>query len=300
MAFMELQPASQFTYQQLTDAYNHTRVDYLVPMPMNAARLREYTIVYDCNLDYSVVATDEDNTWGLGLLGTRDNRTWITRLGVLPEGRRKGTGSAIMEGLLSASAELNADEVWLEVIKGNTPGHNLFKKYKFEKTRELIVARRAPAWGEDEVMEYPIKHVTYLEHEDAIFLLSQRSQRPNWLNETASMCNVRRLPVLATIGDRGTLQTARNLSALLVELDDGSQGWVSYQATFLQLTRIMVEVLSGDPAFVTAALLHTLHQHHKQQDAIVENIPDDDKWLGFQKAGYFEAFRRIEMMRPLS
>lgn len=296
---MKFVPASHYSFGALTEAYNQTRVDYLVPMPMNEARLREYALVNDCDMDASVVAVNGDTIWGLGMLGVRHESSWITRLGVLPNGRRKGTGSAIMEALLEASVARSVRKTWLEVIKGNTPGHNLFRKFQFEETRELIVGRRPPQPPTSPYPNYPIKHVTYLEHNDAIFLLQQRQSRPNWLNATTGMRNVRRLPMLATMGERGTLQTARNISALLVELEDGSQGWVSYQATFLQLKHIIVEVLSGDPVNVTAAVLHTLHQHHMQQDAIVENIPDDASWQGFQKAGYFEAFRRIEMMRPL-
>jgi hypothetical protein len=50
---------------------------------------------------------------------------------------------------------------------------------------------------------------------------------------------------------------------------------------------------------VTEAILTVLHQRHKRQDSIAENLCEDEKWLGFQKAGYFDSFRRIEMKRPL-
>jgi hypothetical protein len=38
---VEIIPADRFNIQELTDLYNKTRVDYLVPMPMNADRLKE-------------------------------------------------------------------------------------------------------------------------------------------------------------------------------------------------------------------------------------------------------------------
>ena len=75
-----LLPASAFTYEELTEAYNHTRVDYIVPMPMNAARLREYVITYDIDLEASVVAVDGTEILGLSMLGLRAGRAWITRL----------------------------------------------------------------------------------------------------------------------------------------------------------------------------------------------------------------------------
>ena len=141
---MQIVTADHYTFEQLTEAYNQTRVDYLVPMPMNVARLREYAHAYDVNLAHSCVAVDEVNMLGLGMLGVRDGRTWITRLGVLPSGRRRGIGNAIMEALVGRSEELCVDAIWLEVIAGNTPAHELFHKFGFTETRDLIVARRPP------------------------------------------------------------------------------------------------------------------------------------------------------------
>ena len=81
---MDILLADSFTFEELTEAYNQTRVDYVVPMPMNVAKLREYVRVYDVSLNHSVVAIGEDLMLGLGMLGVRQNRCWITRLGVLP------------------------------------------------------------------------------------------------------------------------------------------------------------------------------------------------------------------------
>jgi hypothetical protein len=85
----------------------------------------------------------------------------------------------------------------------------------------------------------------------------------------------------------------------MVEFKDGACGWISYQATALQLKRVCVEVLQGDEATVAADLLEIVHHLHAAQDATVENILDDARWLGFRRAGYFEVFRRIEMVRRL-
>ncbi len=277
---MEIVPADRYTFEQLTEAYNQTRVDYLIPMPMNVARLREYAHVYDVKLSSSCVAVKDGTMLGLGMLGVRKGRGWITRLGVLPSGRRKGVANALMTDLIAQAEKQNFDAVWLEVIEGNIPAHNLFRKFGFEETRDLIVARRPPN-PDTAVPPVGIKQVTTLNHEEAIILLSHRKKRPNWLNETES------------------LQNTRNLSALLVELDNGGRGWITYHAGLLQLTRILVEVTAGDPVTVTTACLNILHQRHKRQDAKTENIFDDEQWIGYQKAGYIESFRRIEMIKKL-
>lgn len=278
---MELRPANQFSYEQLTQAYNRTRVDYLVPMPLNEARLREYVHVYDVDLADSYVAMDHDDLiMGLGMLGIRGDQGWVTRLGVLPFGRRLGTGGAILEMLLDRARAKQRRTVTLEVIAGNKAGHCLFRKFGFKEVRELIVARRPPDLH-TQLLPGGIKRVTPLNHEEAIILLSHRKSPANWLKQTE------------------TMQNARNLSALLVELEDGGRGWVSYHASLFQLTRIVVEVTSGDPAAVTASILRVLHGRYKRQDAKVENIPVDEVWQGFLRAGYFESFRRIEMVTEI-
>ena len=81
---IRLVPASQFTIEQLTAIYNQTRVDYMVPMPMNVARLAEYIATYDVDLDHSLVAMQGSELLGVAMLGMREGRAWITRLGVLP------------------------------------------------------------------------------------------------------------------------------------------------------------------------------------------------------------------------
>lgn len=278
---MEILSADRFTFEELTEAYNQTRVDYVVPMPMNVAKLREYVRVYDVSLAHSVVAVGDDLILGLGMLGLRDGRCWITRLGVLPYGRRLGTGGSLMTALVEQGTQNSLNQVWLEVIKGNEPAHRMFTRFGFVQTRELIVARRPPT-SDNPLPPLEIARVTTLDHEEAIILLSHRKKRPNWLNETETMQNV------------------HNLSGLLVETREGGRGWVTYHAGLLQLTRIIVEVAAGDPVDVIATVLHVLHQRHKRQDAIAENVPDDEQWPGYEKAGYFDSFRRIEMVLELN
>jgi ribosomal protein S18 acetylase RimI-like enzyme len=284
---MRLIPADQFTFEQLTAAYNQTRVDYLVPMPMNVARLHEYVTVYDVDLAASCVVMDDGNVLGLGMLGVRQGRGWITRLGVLPAGRRRGTGSRIMEWLLDSASRRRLPTVWLEVIVGNEPAHQLFCKHGFEATRELVVARRPPNpnavfLGSGNRTE-TILSVTDLDHQQLLHRWSRRRQQPNWINERETMAH---LP---------------NLIASMVELESGGRGWASYQAGLLQLTRINVEVTAGEPRAVTAAILQRVHRRHANLDAVLENQPGDDPtWFGFEDAGYFESFRRLEMVRQLN
>lgn len=284
---MELIPATEFTLQELADAYNETRIDYIIPMPMTVERLRGYIAAYDVDLASSCAAVAGGAILGIGMLGLRAGRAWVTRLGVLPSGRRQGVGRAIMGFLLDAACRRRAPVTWLEVIQGNTPAHELFQSLGFVETRRLIVARRPPAFKEmapGELAERPrMRHVRTLDHEATLALLARRQDNPNWINQTESLRN------------------ASDVSALVVETEDGGQGWVTYKTSLLRLTRIVADVTAGEPAAVAAALLQTLHAFYPTQDAIAENIAaGDPKWPGFVQAGYFEAFRRIEMVKDMA
>ncbi len=296
---MDLLPASDFSVEELTDAYNRTRTDYLIPMPMNPSRMQEYIDLYDVDLSRSKVAMENDIIVGLGMLGVRSGMSWITRMGVLPEGRRQKTGTALLAGLIEESDLAGLPAVWLEVIKNNVPAHTLFRQFGFKETRELIVARRAPGPARNKAMALDARQIEYLEHDDVIELHRRRQERMNWLIAFETMCNVRRPAPPAEVNLNGSPHEFPHLSGLLVEYQDGAQGWVSFQATALQLKRICVEVICGDPATTTANLLDLMHHLHASQDAIIENIPDDKRWDGYRQAGYFETFRRIEMVRTM-
>ena len=299
---MDLYPASEFSLEELTEAYNQTRADYLIPMPMNSVRLQEYILLYDVDLARSRVAIVDGAIVGLGMLGLRPDMGWLTRLGVLAEGRRKGVGNAIMQALLDEARHIGLPVVWLEVILGNQVAYDLFIKNHFRTTRELIVARRSPTTERTMAAVTAARKIHYLQHDEAIDLHCRRGERMNWLTSVDTMRNVRRLSNAVALDDyeQGLPQEMPHLSGIWIEFNDGSQGWVTYMATSFQLKNISVEVVRGDATRTTVNLLEFMHRLHTSQDAIVENIPDDARWQGFHQAGYFEVFRRIEMVCELS
>ncbi len=276
---LELRLASEFSIEALVDIYNQTRMDYIVPMPMNAARLEEYIHTYDVRLEYSAVAVSDGQVLGLSMLGVRPRHTWVTRLGVIPVLRRRGTGESLMRHHIDSSLALGVDYVTLDVIKNNVPAHRLFKKLGFEENRELLILRRPPGYPKIEIEPYT---ATWLEQDGAIELLQRRRERPSWLTENESLIN------------------GGNLYALKVDLSDGSNGWLAYQKTIFQLGRLVVQTEAGEPPRVARALAHALHTHHPLLDTKTENFPVDDPHLpGLQDVGYIESFRRIELRLDL-
>lgn len=272
---MTLRLAVEFTIEELAEIYNQARSDYIVPMPMNAARLQEYIHNYNVALEHSVVAMDGKQALGLSMLGVRPQHTWITRLGVLPLQRRRGTGEILMNHQIECSRKLNVKYITLDVIKNNTPAHQLFTKLGFRECRELLILRRPPGPPRIAVAPYQVR---LLEFDEAVTLLKRRKSVPSWLDETPSMVN------------------AGNLYALEVELFDGARGWLVYQKTIFQLGRMVIQTEAGDPREIARALTHALHSQNPIQDTKTENFPLLDPHLpGLQDMGYIESFRRIEL-----
>jgi len=272
---IELSSAANYTIQELVDAYNQTRVDYMVPMPMNAARLAEYIQVYDVDLTHSLVAKDQDILVGLGMLGLRPEKSWITRLGLIANQRGNGVGQALMEGLLKNSDDLCIPQVYLEVIKGNTPAHSLFLKLGFKNVRELLILRRAP-----KEIPKPQSKLYPMNRGDIIFHLNQRTDTHAWTNQTETLAHL------------------KGISGFHVYTESGGHGWLVYQRTFFNLSRLMFDIDQGDPVEIMRQLLIHLHSLHPNMDTYTENIPADDPHLpAFEDFGYIEAFRRVEMYR---
>ncbi len=278
-------PADQLSWEELTYAYNQTRIDYLVPMPMNAARLREYVHNYDVDLTASVVVVENDQILGLAMLGVRPGHTWPTRLGVLPISRQRGLGRLLMEHLLDQSRQRGAAYVTLEVIQGNEAAYKLFKRLGFQETRELLILRRPPGLPdltENHAVVAMPSSVQALDSHRALALLPHRRSIPSWLDDLPSLRN------------------AGQLAGLYVELKDGSRGWLVYRQTVFQLSHLVLQTEVGDPREVGRALLHALHTRHPGHDTNTENFPADDPHLpALQDLRYLEAFRRIEMRLDL-
>ena len=269
-------PAGRFTMEQLTEAYNQTRIDYLVPMPMSVARLNEYVRVYDVDISRSVVAVDGDQMLGLGMLGVRPGCTWITRLGVIPHRRRRGVGEAIFLYLLAASEHLGVGLATLEVIKGNEPAHRLFVKWGFHETRELIILRRPP--GPPSIT--PAGQFRWLDKTESLVLTGQRPRPLSWINAPASLAN------------------ANRVKGLTVTLPDGSRGWLVFQEQRFVLTKLTIRTVQGDPVAVGQALFARLYQQYPNLDSNIENVVTTNPHLpAFYETGFVDAFRRIEMYR---
>jgi ribosomal protein S18 acetylase RimI-like enzyme len=272
-------PCSTYDYKTLAEIYNQGRIDYIVPMPMNARRLEEYVRAYDVNLEASLVAVDTNDNLpnGLGMLSVRGDRSWITRLGVDPERRRRKTGEFLMRHLLDQAQKHQAPRLQLEVIQDNVPAYQLFRKFGFEETRRLLIIRRPPGKLKTGLLLPPKTILTPMDEERIVECLARRPDAPSWIEESSSLIN------------------AGNLAGLDVQLDDGRTGWIVFQRSSFLLTHFVFSTLDDDD--LAAVLLTAVHHENPGQDTRIENVPDTTPLLrAYFGVGYVEAFARIEMV----
>lgn len=272
--------ATEYDYAQLADIYNEARVDYIVPMPMNAKRMREYCLAYDVDLVSSIIAADHEDKGvnGICMLGVRDERTWITRLGIIPHRRRRHAGQFLMLSEIEKSVQMGKKLMQLEVIKGNEPAHRLFSKLGFVETRELLVIRRAP--GEVAPKLIPEMTVQEIPETEIFDYLAHREAGAAWTEETISLRN------------------AGNITGLSVTLADGEKGWIAFQSSIFQLSHFVLE--PNTSRNMRYALIAAVHSKYPLQDTKIENVPvDHPTWPVFRDFGYMESFSRIEMLLDL-
>jgi len=277
----KLVATSRFSIRELAAIYNAGRADYIVPMQTDAEQLRDYIHMYDVDLDASVVILDnEDRPAGVGMLGIRGDRGWITRLGIIPERRQGGMGMCMMQALIDAAKERHARLIQLEVIEGNDAAHRLFLRCGFKEVRRLMVIQR-PSIPLPDNTSADAK-IERLSKDDIWDCLGQRDSGESWVNDNRSLANI------------------EPLEGLRVRLGSGDNGWVIFQRKKLELSHVIWQVKLPAKDHVLSALFYHLHHMYPEYHAKIENVPvNDDSWETLQQFNYDEQFRRIEMFLRL-
>ena len=276
---LDLIPASIYTIQDLTDLYNKTREDYLVPMPMSVERLHNYINDFDVDLERSCVAAEPGGkVVGLGMVGIRENLAWITRLGVLPEKRHCGAGEAMMNYILMDADATGMLETQLEVVSNNEPAHKLFLKKGFRDVNGYLVLRRHP----QPVAEPTYGKVEWMEKDAALQKLQSYPQHLTWITAYQSMIN------------------ASDTKGMHIQLPNGDSGWLVFRFHPLSVTHMIMHTEKGDAVEIGTQLLRNLYFRYPQIDTYAENIHEKDLHLpAFKTLSFFDEFLRIEMRRKV-
>ncbi|MEM6282164.1 MAG: GNAT family N-acetyltransferase [Chloroflexota bacterium] len=275
-------PCSRYDFNELAEIYNQTRIDYIVPMPMNGKRMRQYVAHYDIDLEHSIVTTSEDGEpIGIGMLGVRGHNAWITRLGVVPNQRERRIGSFLMTNLIENARQCNAKWIQLEVIVGNEPARNMFVKYGFQPSRELLVIRRPPKPHAEGT--HPLVHELRELNDQKIYdCLARRDPGASWVEDTPSLLNTGKL------------------KGITIRMGDKGSGWVVFMCTRFQIQHVVLQATETHYDELMSALLYYMHELYPNRDTKVENVPADHPvWRAYVALGYVVDFKRMEMVMEL-
>ncbi len=132
-------PASDFSLEQLTYAFNRAFTGYYFPMTQTQDGLAEMMSENDVQLSVSLMLLVDDELAGIGLVALRGDRGWIAGMGVDPRWRGKGLGRQLLTRLLMNLQAAGAHTAQLEVLTVNTPALTIYKSVGFTETRELLV-----------------------------------------------------------------------------------------------------------------------------------------------------------------
>lgn len=263
--------------EKLTAVYNRSRSDYMVPMQMTASSFRRYMHLYDVDLEHSVVAMDGVEACGIGMLGLRPGRAWITRLGVTPEYRRAGVGAALVHGLLDQADARAVGQVSLEVIEGNGKAELLFRNFGFRPCRRLLVLERQKGVRSRNPLEGKCERMPPAE---ALERLRCMPGSQPWKNQVR------------------TYQNAGDLEGLVCRLPGKTRGWLVFRKQPQGLSHYAFRTEAGSHQRFAKAVLAHLHRQYPKDPAQVENVCADDPHLpAFFDAGYTIRFCRVEMER---
>ena len=143
-------PALEFSYAELTDAFNRCFEGYIVPVSVGAAELERRCRSETTDLAASRVYLDGDRVAGIVFVNRRGLRCRIGAIGLAAESRGAGVGTRMMREAIDEARSRGHEEMVLEVIEANIPAVDLYRKLGFETVRRLVGYRKTDARGEAE------------------------------------------------------------------------------------------------------------------------------------------------------
>jgi ribosomal protein S18 acetylase RimI-like enzyme len=181
----------------LAGLFNAGFSDYLVPLQLDEAALREHVRVHDIDLAASPVATNPDAA-AFALLGVRAPDAWIGGMATAPPHRRRGLGRRVMVGALEAAAQRGCETVWLEVVDANAAAIALYRDLGFASVRDLDV------WSLEPQPEQPPAVRPVAVHIARTWIAAHRIGREPWQRADATLARLGEggVPIAALVVER--------------------------------------------------------------------------------------------------
>lgn len=195
VARIEVAPASAYSLDALTSAFNHAFTGYYLPMTQTPASLAEMMHENEVRVEVSRVLLLDGVVEGIGLAGIRNDRAWIGGMGIGSRWRGQGYGRLLLDHLLDAMRGASVRSAQLEVLTVNAPALALYERARFRDVRELRVYQGAlRAASADKATEQNDAGAQYGVVSPAVALpalAAARTVAPTWQRDPRTLERVR-------------------------------------------------------------------------------------------------------------
>jgi len=282
MSPIKLHPASRASFEARANCMNAAYADYMIPLHVDADQIALMDLLYDVDVDASVVAEDRGRLVGMALLSRRGERGWISGVGTVPASRRMGIARRMMAALIGNARALKLGQITLEVISDNEKAHCLYRSVGFIDTRELLTWS-LPADADALPIPQELLHEVKPEAPFAHFEAWHR-EPPSWQRERETL-----------------LRMLGHARAYALELDGNPAAYVivSSRSDSVSILDVGINTEMG-VARTGRPLLQALSRLHPGQAMRILNVPADDPLSRVLAALRFHVtVRQWEMLLPL-
>lgn len=143
---MQVQRASKFSLERLTEIWNLGYSGYFVPISLAPAQMERMILTGSLNLENCLVMLDGKEPVGFSMLGLRGEQGWIGGFGITPAYRGRGLAAELFQAHLLLLRTLGLRRVRLEVLVQNW-AQKVYARAGFEIVRRLAVLA-GPGTGE--------------------------------------------------------------------------------------------------------------------------------------------------------
>ena len=133
-----IQPASDYTSDELADLFNRGFEDYFMPIEFTGEYFARFVTRDGIDLSLSRVLLQDDLTVGSGLITSRGQASRLGAMGIIKSLRNHGAGTWLLERLMDEARQRGEIHMGLEVIVQNEPAVHLYEKFGFRKVRQLF------------------------------------------------------------------------------------------------------------------------------------------------------------------
>ena len=135
--------AAEYGLAQLAQVVTESFRGYPLPVYESAPRLARLVRVQSLDLSHSLVIRAPNGEFaGIGFVGLRSTRAWVSAFGVTPPHRGRGLAQMLIQRVLDQARAAGAGDVRLEVLVNNPVACHVYTKAGFSTTRELVSVER--------------------------------------------------------------------------------------------------------------------------------------------------------------